>query len=98
MTITTLGGYGELKLSSDSTKLFTVFLAWVGISIALFALNALSEAREKVVDPGLLQRLRELKNIAYIRTGKKAWPEPDEPDVQVSKAEIKKRYRNGIKL
>jgi hypothetical protein len=58
-TITTVG-YGDVVPSTDTGKLITIALSWVGISVGFYMIYSVSRYREEVLDPALLRMLRRI--------------------------------------
>ncbi len=74
MTITTVG-FGDIVPVTEMGKIFTIFMVWIGISIAFFFIYSLAAYREstidKTFDKQILERLRIMKNIALAKEKKK---------------------------
>ena len=73
ITMTTIG-YGDLYPTSPMSKIFTVFFAFAGVGVSLFALSVFStiyfEKREEVMGNHIRKGLLKTMNT-YSRTHKK---------------------------
>lgn len=56
-TFTTIG-YGDVVPITTEGKMFTIVIAWVGISLGFFLLYSMMEYRETAVDSKLVGKLR----------------------------------------
>jgi voltage-gated potassium channel Kch len=70
MTITTIG-YGDFVPATDIGKIFSIFLALIGISVAFFLIYSIAAYREHTFDRELIGRLAMFKKITSLRAGKK---------------------------
>ena len=52
-------------------KMFSIFLALIGISVAFFLIYSIGAYREHTFDRQLIGRLSMFRNLASLRTGKK---------------------------
>jgi|GEM_PF-801990 len=66
MTITTIG-YGDLVPRTVAGKLFTIFLAFTGISLAFLLIASIAFYREKTLDKHFAGRLSILKSISVLQ-------------------------------
>lgn len=65
ITITTIG-FGDIVPQTDEGKLFTVFLAFSGISVLYYHITHIGQFREKAIDPHFKKQINMLKNLAVI--------------------------------
>jgi voltage-gated potassium channel Kch len=70
MTITTIG-YGDVVPKTELGKIFSIFLAVIGISVGFFLIYSIAAYREKTFDKEVLGKLMLLRNITGIRGKKK---------------------------
>lgn len=70
MTITTIG-YGDVVPKTELGKIFSIFLAVIGISVGFFLIYSIAALREKTFDKEVLGKLMLLRNITGIRGKKK---------------------------
>ncbi len=56
-TVTTIG-YGDFTPVTEGGKLFTILIAWIGISLGFFLLYSIMEYRETTVDHKVIKKLR----------------------------------------
>jgi len=70
MTITTIG-YGDLVPHTAEGKIFTIFLAFVGISLAFLLISSIASYRQRTIDKHVVQRLNILKGISSLTEVKK---------------------------
>ncbi len=66
MTITTIG-YGDLVPRTVEGKLFTIFLAFGGISLAFLLIASIAAYREQAIDKRVADRLSILKGISVLQ-------------------------------
>lgn len=62
VTFTTIG-YGEHIPQTDAGKIFTMIIAWVGISTGFFLLYSIAAYREKVLDRKIIGKLQVLRSL-----------------------------------
>jgi len=66
ISITTIG-YGDFAPQTDEGKLFTIFLAFVGISLAFLLIANIAFYRERAIDKHVADRLSLLKGISVLQ-------------------------------
>lgn len=66
MSITTIG-YGDFVPHTDEGKIFTIFLAFVGISLAFLLIASIAFFRERAIDKRVLDRLSILRGISALK-------------------------------
>ena len=62
VTFTTIG-YGEHVPLTQTGKIFTMIIAWVGISTGFFLLYSIAAYREKVLDRKIIDKLHVLRTL-----------------------------------
>lgn len=68
MTITTIG-YGDFAPHSDEGKIFTMFIAFIGIGLAFFLIANMVAFREKALDRHMFDKLMVLKRLSVLHRG-----------------------------
>jgi voltage-gated potassium channel Kch len=66
MSITTIG-YGDFVPHTDEGKIFTIFLAFIGISLAFLLIASIASYRERTIDKRVADRLSILKSLAILQ-------------------------------
>lgn len=66
VTVTTIG-YGDLVPRTDIGKIYTILLAFSGISLAFYLIARISLYREKTLDKHMLGRLNILRDLMAVR-------------------------------
>jgi voltage-gated potassium channel len=70
MTITTIG-YGDLAPATSEGKIFTIFLAFIGISLAFLLISSIASYRQRTIDKHVARRLSVLRGISPLAEVKK---------------------------
>jgi len=70
MTITTIG-YGDLVPRTVEGKVFTIFLAFIGISLAFLLISSIANYRQRTIDKHVARRLGVLRGISPLAEVKK---------------------------
>lgn len=65
-TITTIG-YGDITPKTEHGKLFTIALAFIGISLAFLLISTIAFYRKRVIDTHMSKRLSLLKTMTELR-------------------------------
>ncbi|MBN2478006.1 two pore domain potassium channel family protein [Candidatus Micrarchaeota archaeon] len=94
MTFTTVG-YGDVVPVTDAGKVFTIVIAWLGISIGFFLLYNISAYRERVVDERLIHGFQDFGKKTGFFEKEKIHPRIPPPTIK-KKAEKKKLGYMGI--
>lgn len=68
MTITTIG-YGDFAPHSDEGKIFTMFIAFIGIGLAFLLIANIVAFREKALDRHMFDKLMVLKRLSVLHRG-----------------------------
>ncbi len=71
MTFTTVG-YGDITPQTEVGKIFTMVIAWVGISVAFYILYNVSTYRQRLVDDKVSSFVGQLKPFAILASKKKS--------------------------
>ncbi len=61
-TFTTIG-FGDHVPSTNAGKIFTIFIAWIGISTGIYLIYSIIAYREKVVDEKIMNSLRIMRHV-----------------------------------
>lgn len=61
-TFTTIG-FGDHVPVTEAGKVFTIFIAWIGISTGIYLIYSIIAYREKTVDQEILKKLRTMRDI-----------------------------------
>lgn len=70
MTFTTVG-YGDITPQTNIGKVFTMVIAWVGISVAFYILYNVSTYRQRYVDDKVSSFVGQLRPFAILASRKK---------------------------
>ena len=65
-SITTIG-YGDFVPKTDEGKLFTIFLAFTGISLAFILITTIASYREKTIDKHIEDKFSLLKKLSILQ-------------------------------
>ena len=71
MSITTIG-YGDFAPKTDEGKIFTMFLAFIGISLAFLLISTIASYRQRTIDRHFAKRwaiLRSISPLAEVKKG-----------------------------
>lgn len=71
MTFTTVG-YGDITPQTEVGKIFTMVIAWVGISVAFYILYNISTYRQRLVDDKVSSFVGQLRPFAILASKKKS--------------------------
>ncbi len=89
-SITTIG-YGDFVPKTDEGKLFTIFLSFVGISLAFLLIASISSYREKAIDKHMTDKFSLLKKLSILqrppKEEKKRGKEREKAFTKIPKAE-----------
>ncbi len=70
MTITTIG-YGDLVPTTPEGKIFTIFLAFIGIALAFLLIASIGSYKQRTIDRHVIGRFELLKNISSLAKERK---------------------------
>ncbi len=70
MTITTVG-FGDIVPETDISKIYTMFLAFAGISVLFYHITHIGQFRERAIDPHVKSQINMLRNLTHIYGVKK---------------------------
>ena len=65
MTITTVG-YGDFVPQTDAGKIFSMALAFAGISVLFYHITHIGQFRERAIDPHVKSQINMLRNLTNI--------------------------------
>lgn len=71
MSITTIG-YGDFIPKTDEGKIFTIFLAFIGISLAFLLISTIASLRQRTIDRQVAKRLSILRSLSPFAEVKKS--------------------------
>jgi voltage-gated potassium channel len=67
-TVTTIG-YGDITPHTELGKIYTIVLAFTGISLAFYIIATLAGFRERIIDTHIEKRLSIIRDIAKLKRG-----------------------------
>lgn len=84
MTFTTVG-YGDITPQTNIGKVFTMVIAWVGISVAFYILYNISTYRQRFVDDKVSSFVSQLKPFSILASKKKDYNKNEKYPLNPSK-------------